>query len=201
MVKVSKSYGSEHRKLLHTYLSGIEQIVSRGTPEMWKLETPYDEAVRFIRGVSIVGSLAYIEEHVNLKYPIPYPFPPKDKTKIPNITNKPRIFNLDYWATKIDPSNKWYGWQEFANFFRIRHCFAHNGGVLLGDHGKWIKEFKNDLDMGKIFNRFGDKVEIYYDINKELIVPLNTKCLDRCKVLCLEFLNRASLFGPLPLKK
>lgn len=140
--------------------------------------------------------LRFVESEVSNFTPTPFPIP---KT-IPTYSGVPRIGKLDFWRHQFDRNGtRWYGWGEFVNFYRIRHCFAHNNGVLLPGHSSHMIDFRNKQKNGLIKDRNGKQVDPYYDISSQNEIILENYSLNRLRILCMEFLILTGVEPPVKL--
>lgn len=83
---------------------------------------------------------------------------------------------------------RWYSWDEFVNFYRIRHCFAHNIGILFKGHDQHIGDFRRKLEKGLVKDRRRKRVDLYYDIRAQNEIIVGNNALNRLRILCMEFL-------------
>ena len=132
-----------------------------------------------LKGAALISCVSFVESEVSHLEPVPFPFP----KSVPKYSGTPRIRNLDFWRHKFDSSgNRWYGWEEFVNFHRIRHCFAHKNGLLLKGHTSHITSFQKKLKQGIVKDRNGKKLSARGKSSEGtsiLIVPKGKHKIDR----------------------
>lgn len=87
----------------------------------------------------------------------------------------------------------YYGLQEFNNFRKLRHCFAHGGGRVLSNLNNDITKFKRKLDNSQIVDRENKIVKPYYEIKSNRIHPTNFDFFNRLESLCFEILVERGL--------
>jgi len=137
-----------------------------------------------LKGTAIVGCISFVESEVSDIKPVPYPV-----KSVPKYSGHPRIRNLDFWRHQFDRNGtRWYGWDEFVNFYRIRHCFAHNKGILLKGHDQHLIDFREKLEKGLVKDRYGRQVDPYYNISSQNEIILENDAFNRLRILCMEFL-------------
>lgn len=100
--------------------------------------------VPVVPGASIVLACSYVERIAyELRKTVPCSGQPVSPM-IPMVAELPTIqshFNLD-------PS--WYGWPELGNFYRLRHCFAHEFGRLTDRQRPHVLAFLKSLQNGEV---------------------------------------------------
>lgn len=192
----------DRHRVLRTFTRGILECIEREKTilerseeglKRWKKISPH---MNKLKGAALISCVSFVESEVSHLEPVPFPFP----KSVPKYSGTPRIGNLDLWRHKFDSSgNRWYGWEEFVNFHRIRHCFAHKNGLLLKGHASHITSFQKKLKQGTVKDRNGKKLDSYYDISSQKEIMLKATALERLRILSMEFLILSNVEGPITL--
>lgn len=95
-----------------------------------------------------------------------------------NLQETQRYFDLDL---------AWEGWNELANFFRLRHCFAHEFGRLLDKQRPEVLAFLRNLRSGQV-SYGGTVVQPYFDVvNDEVVMQRGWN--NRLRIILVDFLR------------
>lgn len=122
--------------------------------------------VPIVPGASIVLACSYVERIAyELKKTIPHSGQPPSPS-IPNVAELPVI------QSHFDLSSSWYGWAELGNFYRLRHCFAHEFGRLTDRQRPNVLAFLNSLESGRI-KEDGTTIAPYFRIENDEVVMLS----------------------------
>ena len=73
----------------------------------------------------------------------------------------PGVANINEWQRYLDLDAGWYGWPELGNFFRLRHCFAHDFGRLTQRQESQIRSFAHEIDQASVIDHKGEPVQQY----------------------------------------
>jgi hypothetical protein len=117
--------------------------------EIGEIEDDRSERLRkavvpIVPGASIVLAVSYVERiFYELKKTVPSSGQPLSPL-IPRVGELQKI--QSYFG--LDPS--WYGWPELGNFYRLRHCFAHEFGRLTDHQRPHILAFLRALETGRV---------------------------------------------------
>ena len=112
----------------------------------------------------------------------------------------PAAGGINEWQRYLDLDPDWYGWSELANFFRLRHCFAHEFGRLTDRQERDIKSFMRDLDEGRILTEDNQVVHQYINIDGEKI-SLTADWISRFRIILAHFLRLLDARGLLVFQK
>jgi len=135
-----------------------------------------------IPGISIILGISLLERLVEDL------ISQKPHSGISPNQNIPSVGQLRNWQSHLNLDPNWHGWSELGNFFRIRHCFAHEFGRLTTRQKKHIKRFLKELQKGSILDEGGGKVPGYYEITKGEII-LKPESLHYFRKLCKSFVE------------
>ena len=109
---------------------------------------------------------------------------------VPRLTQTPRIKTLDCWAHAYGID--WYGWTELEGLYRVRHCFGHGDGTLLGRHADPIVRFAHAVGSGQIKDRAGVPTDDYLGVTGDRIV-LSLDAVTRVRTLLGDLLDHAGV--------
>lgn len=131
-----------------------------------------------VPGASIVLACSYVER-VLLDLGMP---PPKRGISVLGAARE--HFSL---------SSEWELWGEFENFFRLRHCFAHELGRVTISQRKGLQEFLQKLKNSEVLYK-GMPVLPYFDLaNGSIAMGIGWN--DRLRITLVEFLRLLSPYG------
>lgn len=121
--------------------------------------------VPIVPGASIVLAVSYVERiFYELKKTVPSSGQPRSPL-IPRVGELQKI--QSYFG--LDPS--WYGWPELGNFYRLRHCFAHEFGRLTDCQRPHVLEFLRALENGQVMEE-KTVIEPYFKVEEDEIIML-----------------------------
>jgi hypothetical protein len=138
-------------------------------------------------GLGLIVCRGFLEREMNKMIELPEPgkFPKRMK----NITDKPCIPAIDFWHYKFDADNRWYGWQELANCFRLADCCA---GQPVGPR---VKAFLKQLQAGEVRDRKKKPIPTYYEIDSAGELKLTSEALSRFTQLTGELVHLVEKFS------
>jgi len=99
----------------------------------------------------------------------------------------PSVGGLSEWQRYLALDANWYGWGELGNFFRLRHCLAHEFGRVTDRQRLYISQFLDDLGNNKVLDRDGNRIRPYYEIVDSELVLIRGKAVDQFRVLLADF--------------
>ena len=157
-------------------------VLEKGTPRFERLEKA---VVPLLPGTSIIMACSYAERVVlELKLQVQGSSLCPDNS-IPasgNLRGTQRYCALDV---------KWQGWEELGNFFRLRHCFAHELGRVTDRQRVGVTAFLKKLQSGNvIWNarwQGQEVVQPYYEITNDEII-MKEGWNNRLRVVLWDFL-------------
>ena len=107
---------------------------------------------------------------------------------------------INEWQRYLDLDAKWYGWAELGNFFRLRHCFAHEFGRLTKRQEKGINDFIRSLQSCNVLDRDNQPVKGYIHINGDDIL-LTENWMNRFRIILADFFKLLDAKGLLIFEK
>ena len=163
----------------YLYREVYRQIELEGNTE--RTERLKKAVVPLVPGTSIILACSYVEriDYEQKKRVTDSGAPPN-----PSI---PKVGGLREIQRYYDLDSKWDGWEELGNFFRLRHCFAHEIGRVTNKQRKDIISFLNKLNGQKVLYD-GKIVEPYFDIDNDEIIMLDG-WNDRLRIILFHFLQ------------
>lgn len=175
---------SEHHDAV---LYEIQKTVSETVDRSHRIAGPLacDVATRHY-GLGLIVCRGFLEREMNkiIELPEPGKFPKRMK----NITGKPVIPAIDFWHHKFDPEDKWYGWQELANCFRLADCCVGNQMNLSGQ-GARVKAFRKQLQAGEIKDSKKKSIPTYFEVDSAGELILAKEALSRFAQLTGEWVH------------
>jgi hypothetical protein len=137
-------------------------------------------------GLGFVVCRGFLEREMAKIIDLPKPgnFPKRMK----NITGRPAIREIEFWQHKFDPEDKWYGWQELANCFRLAESCTDNLMNINGQGGK-VKAYLKQLKAGEIKDRKKKSISSYYEVDSEGELVLSGEALERFTLLTGELVH------------
>jgi hypothetical protein len=131
-------------------------------------------------GASLILGISLLERLVSdLKSQKPH----SGASPNPNIPYK----KLQDWQSYLNLNPNWYGWHELANFYRLRHCFAHEFGRLSNRQMQHVNNFLKKLLSGSILDENRKKISGYYKIVRREII-IKPEALGYFRRLCKNFI-------------
>jgi len=122
--------------------------------------------VPVIPGASIILACAYAERVVfDLKKTIPH-----CGNSVSSVI--PKVAHLQETQCHFDLDISWKGWIELGNFYRLRHCFAHEFGRLTDKQRTEVQTFLGMLQSGAIMDGT-TVVSPYFRIDGDELVMLD----------------------------
>ena len=121
--------------------------------------------VPIVPGASIVLAVSYVER---IFYELKKSVPPSGQPKSPLIPGVGELRNIQSHFG-LDPA--WCGWQELGNFYRLRHCFAHEFGRLTDKQRPHVLKFLHALESGEVKDGKG-VIEPYFKVENDEIIML-----------------------------
>jgi len=139
-----------------------------------------DVATRYY-GLGLMVCRGFLEREMNkiIELPKPGKFPKRMK----NITGRPFIRAIDFWRYKFDPEDRWYGWRELTNCFRLADCCT---GQPVSPK---VKVFLKQLQAGDIKDRKKKMIPPYFEFDSEGELVLKREALDRFTQLTGEWVH------------
>jgi|LGVF01.1.fsa_nt_gb hypothetical protein len=155
------------------------QIEIEGNTE--RTERLKKSVVPLVPGTSIVLACSYIERIV---YEI------KKTVRDSGISQNqsiPKVSNLREIQRYFDLDVTWQGWEELGNFFRLRHCFAHEIGRVTDKQRYDITSFLNKLNKKEVLYDI-EIVEPYFKIDNDEIIMFD-RWNNRLRIILVDFLK------------
>jgi hypothetical protein len=138
--------------------------------------------VPLVPGTSLVLACSYVERIVfELRNSV------KDSGICASDPSIPTVGKLGEIQRYFDLDPKWDGWEELGNFFRLRHCFAHELGRLTDKQRPHVKAFLKELEADKVVYE-GKIVKSYFKIDNDEILMLNG-WNNRLRIILCHFLR------------
>jgi hypothetical protein len=158
--------------------------LEKGSPRVERLEKA---VVPLVPGTSIIMACSYAERVIlELKLQV------QDSNLSPN-NSIPAVGNLRETQRYFDLDVNWQGWEEFGNFFRLRHCFAHELGRVTDKQRTDVTAFLQKLQSGSVVWN-GQRVQPYYEITNDEIV-MKEGWNDRLRRVLHDFLKLFEQLG------
>lgn len=163
--------------------NAIKNEVEGSSPERQarlSLISEITQGIGIVMGVSLLESLV---KQLTNKYP---------HSGVSGDPSVPMVGKLRKWQAHLDLDPKWYGWQELANFVRIRHCFAHEFGNMHDIHlpvKTGLQNYLSDLKAGIKVDEKGITIQPYYEIKNDRIFLLN-ESTDRFRIISYYFVEQ-----------
>lgn len=137
--------------------------------------------VPIVPGASIVLVCSYVERIVfDLKKTVPH----SGKGVNPAI---PTVAELNKIQSHFDLDSSWYGWSELENFFRLRHCFAHEFGRLTDRQRPEVMSFLASMQGGQVHDG-NCVIAPYFTVEDDEVVMLSG-WNDRLRKTLVSFLH------------
>ena len=115
-----------------------------GTVEDDRAERLRVSVLPVVPGASIILACSYLERCVfELKQTVP-------DSRLQANEQIPNVAELREWQRYFSLPVPWDGWYELSNFFRIRHCFAHEFGRATVRQKRHIESFLLELQNGSV---------------------------------------------------
>jgi len=163
----------------HIYKEVYRQIELEGSTG--RTERLKEAVVPLVPGTSIILACSYVERIV---YEQKEKVPDSGSSENPAI---PKVSNLHKIQRYFDLDSKWDGWGELGNFFRLRHCFAHELGRVTDKQRVEITSFLDKLNREEVLYD-GKIVEPYFNIDNDEIIMLDG-WNDRLRIILFHFLK------------
>lgn len=146
----------------HLWKEVYRQIEIEGdSPRIERLKKA---VVPLVPGTSIILACSYVERIV-------YDLRSKVSDSGISTFNKviPSVSKLNEIQRYFDLDASWDGWEELGNFFRLRHCFAHELGKVTDRQRPHVTSFLKKLEDGRVVYE-GNTVQPYFEIVSDEII-------------------------------
>jgi hypothetical protein len=163
----------------HLYEEVYRQIKIEGNTE--RVERLEKSVVPLVPGMSIIFACSYVER-------IDY----EQRKKVTDSGSSqnsfiPKVSGLHKIQRYFDLDSKWDGWGELGNFFRLRHCFAHELGRVTDKQRDDITSFLDKLNRKEVLYD-GKIVEPYFKIDNDEIIMLDG-WNSRLRIILVDYLK------------